>query len=295
VPIDTIRRGRSILALPIALVAAVCGGAPHRTAAPPPIRAADAAPPPLVLQDLRQNLDLASTGAATTSMHTTFSCDAGGGKTRPCTKAEIARIGAVTRLYDRATTPTRMSAVRVVAVLRLPYGYRELLLAWPTRSGRQCLSVAQDPGGGASSPFGPCLRVLPGANLGSFGLGDALEPCGAICLSSWTVEVGLPSKYVLAGTVAPRATALRVTVGGGAVTTYPLRGPLLHGAHERIFMAVVGLRSWRRLELLRGTSVVATQVMSAREAAFQDCTELLDNDFTKLKECDAKARSLPGP
>ena len=293
-PIATICRRWTVPALPVALVAAGCGGAPHRTAPPPPIRAVDEAPPPLVLQDLRLYFHPGSSGGGTTtSLQTSFVCAAGTGKPRTCTRKEVASIEAVTRLFDRETEPTRMSAVRVVAVLRLASGYRELLLAWPTSSGRQCLSVGENPGGDAGYPFGPCLRAE--SRLGTAALGGALQPCGVICLASWTVETDVPAEYVLAGVVAPQATGLRVTVGGGAVTTYPLRGPLLRGTRERIFMAVVGRRSWRRLELLRGKRVLATQVMPAREAAYQDCTELLGNDLSKLKACAAEARGLPGP
>jgi hypothetical protein len=86
-----------------------------------------------------------------------------------------------------------------------------------------------------------------------------------------------------------------VTLGGGDVVTYPLHGPLLRGTKSRVFMAKLGARGWRRVELLRGKTVVATETMVPKMAAFSDCQDKYAADRSKLNACSAKARALPGP
>jgi hypothetical protein len=289
---------RSVLALPIVLVAGGCGGgAAHRTAAAPPVRAVDEAPPAQARQELAQYLVAWKPGSAsglTTKLKTQVVCGVtGNGKTVPCTTAQIARLQALGLRYARAVSLARGESPRVAAVLRLPYGYRELLLVWHGSGGRLCLSATEDPGGDLVEPFGPCLRA---ARLPFQYTADPLQPCDAICLGNGSVETVGASKFVLAGTVAPAATAIRVTVGGGAVTTYPLRGPLLRGTRSRVFMTVLGVRNWRTIELLHGSTILATKTMPPRMAGYSDCSEEYGaTDRAKYAACVAKVKASTKP
>ena len=133
---------------------------------------------------------------------------------------------------------------------------RGALLVWRTRSQRLCFTTAR-PSHGGGTVFGPCV--------GS---------CDDICLRSSGAGHSLTSiEFLLAGTVRRDATALRITRSRGAPTEYPLRGPLVPGTSRRIFMLWLGRNDWRRLELLRGGSVVAEQRMPAAMAASSDCQE----------------------
>jgi hypothetical protein len=210
-----------------------------------------------------------------------------------CTKAQLARIGALIQRYNLAVRPMAGQPPRVAAALLLPYGYRELLVAWRGSSGRVCMSAADARGGGATEPFGPCVAT---ARLPANFTADPLEPCGAICLTNSSADTAGTSAYLLAGTVTPAATSLRVTVGGGAVTTYPLRGPLLRGTRDRVFMTLLGPRNWRRIELLHGSTVVATKTMPARMAAYSDCQEEYGaTDRTKYAACVRKVQASAKP
>jgi hypothetical protein len=180
-----------------------------------------------------------------------------------------------------------------VAALRLPYGFRRLLIAWWSRTGLLCMSATGASAGGVNAPFGPC--VVAGDRAAGYP-DDPLSPrCRVICLHSGFDSVAGTEGYYLAGTVPLDATALRVTVRGGDVTTYPLRGPRLPETTSRIFMAELGASGWRRVELVRGTSVVATETMSPKMAAFWDCVERYPAGSSKRRVCSAKARALPGP
>ena len=239
-------------------------------------------------------LSTPAAGGSTTHLQTQFVCGVTAkGKTVRCTKAQLARIEALIERYNRAVRPTQGQSPRVAAVLRLPYGYRELLLAWRGHSGRVCMSAAEAPGGSTTEPFGPCVAA---ARLPAKFTADPLEPCGAICLADSSTETAGTNAYLLAGTVAPVATSLRVTVGGGAVTTCPLLGPLLRGTRSRVFMTVLGSRNWRRIELLRDSTVVATKTMAARMAAYSDCAEeYADSNRSRYDACVRKVKESAKP
>lgn len=277
------------------LLLAGCGGAAHRTAAPPPVRAVDEALPQNLQGQLDGMLGLPQPKGSDVSVSEMCVVKLTAKmKPRPCTPAEIAAGRVKARRFEQAIVPAQAEAPRVVAALRLPYGFRELLIAWWTRSGRLCMSTAGVSAGNMDEPFGPCVAAADRA--AGYPADPRNPPCGAVCLSVGNENVAGTNGYYLAGTVPPGATALRVTVGGGSVTTYPLRGPLIPGTHRRVFMAETGAHAWRRLEILSGKTVVATQEMPPREAAFQDCEErYAASDFSKLRACSAKARALPGP
>ena len=283
----------------VVLLLAGCGGAAHRTAAPPPIKAVNEAPPRDVLAEIDQltgvtpptNADVNLSQLCVVLVKLTAKA-----KPRHCTAAEIAAGQASARRFQQAIAPAQGEVPRVVAVLRLPYGFRQLLIVWPTRSGRLCMSAAGSLTTAVDEPFGPCRAVADRA-AGQGSMDDpSVPPCAAICVYAGLGSLAGTSGYYLAGTVPADATSLRVTVGGGAVTTYPLRGPFLPGTRSRVFMSQIGARDWRKLELLRDKTVVSTQVMPARAAAFQDCGEKYSgSNSAKLRSCSARARALPGP
>lgn len=281
------------------LLLAGCGGAAHRTAAPPPVKAVNETPPRDVLAQIDQLTGV--TPPTGSDVNLAQLCvvlvkQTAKAKPRHCTAAEISAGQAQTRRFQQALAPAQAEAPRVVAVLRLPYGFRQLLIAWWTRSGRLCMSAAGSLTSAIDQPFGPCRAVADRA-YGNRSMDDpSVPPCAAVCLYAGLGSLAGTTGYYLAGTVPGDATSLRVTVGGGAVTTYPLRGPFLAGTGSRIFMARIGPRDWRKLEVLRDKTVVSTQAMSPRTAAFQDCEEKYSgSSFAKLRSCSVKARDLPGP
>jgi hypothetical protein len=214
-------------------------------------------------------------------------------KVRKCTAAEIATGRASQIRYQQAVAPAQGEEPTTVAALRLQYGFRRLLIAWRSKTGLLCMSSARVSVGNVDAPFGPC--VVAGDHAAGYPT-DPLSPrCRLICLHSGFDDVAGTEGYHLAGTVPRGATALRVTLRGGDVTTYPLRGPLLPGTKSRVFMAELGARGWRRVELVRGKTVVATETMSPKMAAFWDCVERYPAGSSKLRVCSAKARALPGP
>ena len=160
---------------------------------------------------------------------------------------------------------------RTIATLPLADGGTASLTAWTTASGALCWQVDAEHaggGGGGGGPHGPCQDApdpkVPGA-----------PPCDAFCLSSSGSGDGQgPATYVLAGTVPADAEALRVTLEGGAVATYPLTGPAIDGlVDRRVFMLELGTHDWRTLELIRDGAVARTVQMPAEEAAFEDCSK----------------------
>ena len=59
-------------------------------------------------------------------------------------------------------------------------------------------------------------------------------------------------------------------------------------------MTKLGARGWRRIELVRGKTVVATDAMLPKMAAFADCEDKYAGSRAKVNACsDAKARALP--
>ncbi len=275
------------------LLLAGCGGAAHRTAAPPPVKAVHEALPDYVRKQLDGMIGLdASKGADLTG---NFMCvvSVTSKKVRKCTAAELATGRASQLQYQRAMAPAPGEEPRAVAALRLPYGFRELLIVWRSASGRLCMSAARVSGGTVDAPFGPC--VVAGDRAAGYPANPLNPRCGTVCLSAGFDDVAGTNSYYLAGTVPPSATALRVTLGGGDVVTYPLHGPLLTGTKSRVFMAKLGALGWRRVELLRGKTVVATETMVPKMAAFWDCHDKYPADRSKAHACSVKAEAAAGP
>ena len=214
-------------------------------------------------------------------------------KVKKCTAAELVAGRASQLRYQAAVAPAQGQEPRTVAALRLPDGFRELLIAWWSPSGLLCMSAARVSGGTLNPPFGPC--VVAGERAAGYPENPLSPRCRAVCLSAGLENVAGAEAYYLAGIVPPSATALRVTVGGGDVTTYPLRGPLLLGTGSRVFMTTLGAHNWRRVDLFRGTRVVATQTMLPKMAAFEDCEDKYEGDLAKLRACSAKAEAAAGP
>jgi hypothetical protein len=214
-------------------------------------------------------------------------------KVRKCTAAELVAGRASQRRYQAALAPAAGQKPAAVAALRLPYGYRELLIAWRSASGLLCMSAARVSVGTVDAPFGPC--VVAGDRAAGYPA-DPLSPrCRAVCLSAGFDDVAGTNSYYLAGTVPPSATALRVTLGGGRVITYPLQGPLLTGTKSRVFMAKLGAHGWRRIDLLRGKTVVATETMAPKMVAFWNCQDKYAGSLARAHACSTKAEAAVGP
>ncbi len=284
--------GAAVVLLLAGLVAG-CGGAAHRTVAPPPVKVVHETLPDYARTQLDSMLGLDQTKGA--DLSGSFMCvvSVSSRKVRKCSAAELVAGRASQLRYQAALAPAPGQEPRAVAALRLPYGFRELLIAWRSKTGLLCMSAARVSVGTVDTPFGPC--VVAGERAAGYPDNPLSPRCRAVCLSAGFDGVAGTNAYYLAGTVPPGATALRVTLGGGDVITYPLRGPLLPGTGSRVFMAKLGARSWRRVELLRGKTVLATERMAPKMAAFSDCQDRYTADRSKLNACYAKARALTGP
>jgi hypothetical protein len=277
----------------LAGVEAGCGGAAHRTAAPPPVKTVHEALPDYVKTQLDSMIGLDTSKGA--NLAGSFMCvvKVASAKVRKCTASELAAGRATQLQYQAALAPAPGQEPRAVAALRLPYGFRELLIAWRSKAGLLCMSAARVSVGTVDAPFGPC--VVAGERAAGYPENPLSPRCRAVCLSAGIDGVAGPDAYYLAGIVPASATALRVTVGGGDVITYPLRGPLLPGTGSRVFMTKLGARGWRRVELVRGKTVVATEAMLPKMAAFSDCQDKYGTDRSKLNACSDKARAAAGP
>ena len=277
----------------LAGVVAGCGGAAHRTAAPPPVKVVHETLPDYVRTQLDGMLGLDQTKGA--DLSGSFMCvvSVSSRKVRKCSAAELAAGRATQLRYQAALAPAPGQEPRAVAALRLPYGFRELLIAWRSKSGLLCMSAARVSVGTVDAPFGPC--VVAGERAAGYPDNPLSPRCRAVCLSAGFDGVAGTNAYYLAGIVPPSATALRVTVGGGDVITYPLRGPLLRGRGAAVFMTKLGARSWRRVELLRGKTVVATETMVPKMAAFSDCQDKYAADRSKLQCLLREGPRPPGP
>ena len=185
------------------------------------------------------------------------------------TPEQRARFEAQQKAWREAVALEPGSTPRVVATLPLAGDGTASFTAWTAAGGTPCWAtdVEFGGGGGGGGPAGPCSR-LPSAEGAAL-----LAPCDALCLDSSAGGSSEESEtYALAGTVPADADALRVTLAGGAATTYPLSGPLFPGvADRRIFLLELGDRDWRTLELVRGGAVVRTVAMPKMQAAIEDC------------------------
>ena len=247
------------------LVLAGCGGG-SRHAAAPHVVAVDAPapgwvgrmfhpPPPSRSHTVTVCLDTVGNGKPATSTCTP-------------TAAQKAQLAAQEKRYLASIMPVAGSTPRTVARLALRGGGRASFVAWRTAGG-PCWVVSIALGGGG--PSGSCLHTFANA-------GAAQGRCDALCLSSSGGGTTLASfEYVLAGTVPARGERIRIAFADGSRAAYPLDGPLLRGAPDRrVFMLDLGPSdSWRRVEVVRGGTVVARLAMPRELAAFDDCTARL--------------------
>ena len=285
----------------VAAVVSGCGAAAggpgpagliYADAPAPPVVAVDEAPPSSVARLLQVELgpptgngvDTAGSGTGQTCM-LTFSWGTSGvpaasapapsaqPSCSPATPAEEAQIVAEQQRWRQSIAPAPGHEPRTIATLSLADGGTAWLTAWTTASGALCWQIDAEhagDGGGGGGPHGPCTDAgdptVPGA-----------VPCDALCLSSSGSGDGQgPTTYVLAGTVPADAEALRITLDGGAVATYPLTGPALPGVVDRrVFMLELGTHDWRTLELIRDGAVARTVQMPAAQAAFEHCSGLI--------------------
>jgi hypothetical protein len=131
------------------------------------------------------------------------------------------------------------------------------LNAWRNHSGQLCLETQVN--GANSAPFGPCL---PG------------RPCAKICVQLLQTKTGGEALYLLGGVLASGNDTLRVTTEDGHVSTYEVTGPVVPGFSDyRVFMLDLGRNLYRRLELLAGDHVAATETLSAAQIGALRCNE----------------------
>jgi hypothetical protein len=284
---------RFVAGVAAALLLAGCGSAVQSAGAPvvadttaPPLTAVDEAPPEDVLWWIQEEFPPHPTGSSSTDQSGGLNqvCIASvgvdwassgtaappaGAMEKPCpepTPEELAKMVAEERRYHEAIRPAPDSPPRVVAKLALQDGGEELFTAWHNGAGELCWQVDEVTTDGSSGggPNGPCVDAqLPATGMD-------VPRCATICLASGTTSDSNVSRYVLTGTVAADADALRITRAGGAVITYPLSGPIV-GGERRVFMVELGTNDWRKLELVRDGDVVATEKMPAFMAAYEDC------------------------
>ncbi len=237
-------------------------------AAAPPIRAADKAPPRLLRMQLALELGLPRAERLGVS-GAEYACTPS-----PCTPADIAKLKVQIAARQDAMRPAPGTEPRVVAEL----SGSAILLAWRNGVDRLCLAAWRLARGGGAV-FGPCLP-------------QGTE-CAEICLRSDGSGPDRASiEYLLAGTVRRDASALRITRSRGPVTQYRLQGPVIRGTGRRVFMLELGHSDWRRLELLRGDTVVAVQDMPRWQAAAEDCQERYTTD-SQLIACVKRAAPFP--
>jgi hypothetical protein len=269
------------------LVLAGCGAVTRPAAAPivpdrpaPPIAAVDEAAPEDVLWFLRLDFGQepsSDSGTDVVSVSDSEYCfSTSGDTTCPQPTAEqLAEAKAEEQQYVAAITPPPGEEPRVVAKLPLRDGGDELFTVWRNGSGKLCWqtdAVGGD-GGGGGGPNGPCLQ-----DARPLAAAPGIEPsCDEqLCLASDGGSTGDgPTQYVLTGTVADDADALRITTADRAVATYPVAGPRIPGTRERVFMLDLGRSDWRTLELVRGGAVTSTAQLPALAAAYEDCDQTI--------------------
>jgi hypothetical protein len=254
-------------------------GSPVLPDAPaPPIAAADGPAPDWLARLLHPQAESAAgvdsqgtfqfcfgVDAADSNGHTSSTSDCSG---KP-TAEQLGQLEAQRKAWLEAVAPEAGAPPRVVATLPLAGGGTASFAAWTAVGGDPCWTteIEVGGGGGGGGPDGPCAHAAsPDSRL-------ALPPCDALCLSSSGGGSSEENEvYVLAGTVPADADALRVMLAGGAVTTYPLSGPLFPGfPQRRIFLLELGDRDWRTLELVRDGAVVRSVEMPKFQAASEDC------------------------
>jgi hypothetical protein len=238
------------------------------TAPPPPITAIDEP----ATDEVSWIWDMSAWDAGSDSA-TAYGCmravvPAGDGTSEPppstddCkpTPEELAQLKTEEEQRADAVRPAAGSEPRAIANLTLGPDASARFVVWSNRDHVLCTDVITDDpdGGGDDGVGGPC-------NPDS-------SPCAAICLDSNGGSSGdRPITYLLAGTVAADAAAIRVTLAGGASDVYPLTGPRVPDTDRRVFMLSLGMHDWRRLELIRDGRVVATTEMDAFQAAIEEC------------------------
>jgi hypothetical protein len=169
---------------------------------------------------------------------------------------------------------SRAAPPRIVARADVGDGSTAQLIAWPNRARVVCAMLrvvnATDPDEpeAGTAPLGPCVPPLP-----------ARSACETLCLDAaiqW--GDGRPDRYVLGGVVPAVATTLRVTLRGGDEHAYALDGPVVPESDWRAVILPLGVRNWRRLELVARNRVLETRVMSADDVAAEECSDAVSPD-----------------
>jgi hypothetical protein len=288
---------RWLLALAAAFLLSGCGaatlgpaGAPVVADRPaPPIEAADEAPPDDVAAFLSEEftLDISSGGSSDSTLSVEVcgimelngsepvQVENGVGTACPQRTAEQqAQFDEELRRYTEAIRPAPGTEPRGVAKLRLS-GRELLFTTWASTSGGLCweTDLSGPDGSGGDGPAGPCELAARALAYPDSGVGIT-APCASVCLDSQPANLddGTDTN-ILSATVPLDAEAIRITLAGGGVATYPLVGPVVPRSSRRVFLLDLGARDWRKLELVRNAAVATTVEMPALRVAYEDCSD----------------------
>lgn len=179
-----------------------------------------------------------------------------------CTAEDIKRLEEQFDAQMAAYEPASDSQPRIFA--RLPVEDRSHidLITWRTKANKICILAEGPEPESLSGPNGECEPYGPKA-------------CPRLCL-----EPIHGDRLIFFGAVAAEADSIAIELRNGDVLRYPLVGPLVPGVEYRAFMADLGARSYRRIELLRGDRVVAEQSRAREELRWEDCVKKIGEDVT---------------
>jgi hypothetical protein len=167
------------------------------------------------------------------------------------TRDEIVRVRRQLEKEFEDMQPADGEQARAVAKLAIDPKTAVMLVAWRARNGRLCTEMEAGFRDEADFP----------ASWGPFGACLARSTCREICVEEGTVGVGYKRELVLlGGTVATSGEELRIVLGDGKSLRFATTGPTVPGfSNQRAFMADIGQREFRKLELLVDGWVVASQ------------------------------------
>ena len=184
-----------------------------------------------------------------------------------CTPEEIKRIEEAVRPVAESYEPASDSEPRVIARLPLTGLERADLTVWRTKADKLCFFAEVRPTLERIGPMGPCEP-------------SGSPPCPEICLAMLD-SVGL----AFVGIVNPRADEISFVLDAGELRRFPLVGPLVAGFDQRIFMAHLGRKSLRRIELFREGERIAQYVRPAEDIRLEDCERRFDFEDAGFQTC----------
>lgn len=211
---------------------------------------------------------------------------------RPVSPELQEEIAASERRWLEAIAPALGSGVRVVARLRLASGSLANVALWRTDAGKLCLAGLVGEGETLSWPddgagmWGPCLgdEDEDDCAVGICMTWQELSCPGEICVG----EIEHGGSAVLLGVVSAEADRLEVEFRDADTRSYPLRGPLVREfPNRRIFMAELGERRHRALELFGGDASLARTELPEHVIGMDEC---FDRAAAEIERVDGDTR-----